>query len=248
MQQLLGIRTFFLVVGQGVCGMTAAKAQSFNVLWYQYSGVSDAQAGILASLGSVGSMIGGVTIGYASDVLTKWSRYHGRPLIGTIMIASVIPLLWILFEPCFFGGQNWDFVHMCFLVFAVGLCLNTGNGVDRPVLADVAPKQAISSTMALDWASHTAVGAIVGPTVVSLGSSAMGYRTLTKQVSEMTVWERQENASALGKAILVLCTFCYLGTCSLYCSINLTYKADIQRRKEEDDMAPLVKGAEYQTL
>jgi len=248
MRNLFKIRTFLMIVSQGVCGMTAGKAQAFNVMWFQYSGLSDGQAGVVASLRSIGQMLGGALIAWAADVLTSWRRFLGRPLVGSFMIGTSIPLLWFLFAPSAIFNVDPSFLYIALLVFAVSCCLNTGSGVDRAVLADIAPRQSVSSIMALDWALHTAVGAIIGPSIVALGAKGMGYRSTTLQVSQMSPVQRRQNASALGSAILAISSVCYFGTATFYACVARSYRLDVERAEREQDVCVGTHEEEVQVL
>jgi predicted MFS family arabinose efflux permease len=45
----------------------AAKTQVFVVLWYQYGGLSDADAGAVAALAGLGGLLGNVLGGVVGD-------------------------------------------------------------------------------------------------------------------------------------------------------------------------------------
>ena len=98
---MLRIRTFRVIVAQGLFGMgaqpqallrqpalrppvgarsnnsnhpwryghrpVAAKTQVFVVLWYQYGGLSDADAGAVAALAGLGGLLGNVLGGVVGD-------------------------------------------------------------------------------------------------------------------------------------------------------------------------------------
>eukprot|EP00747_Dinoflagellata_sp_TGD_P181946 gnl/TRDRNA2_/TRDRNA2_35971_c0_seq1.p2 gnl/TRDRNA2_/TRDRNA2_35971_c0~~gnl/TRDRNA2_/TRDRNA2_35971_c0_seq1.p2 ORF type:complete len:162 (+),score=19.51 gnl/TRDRNA2_/TRDRNA2_35971_c0_seq1:982-1467(+) len=156
-----------------------------------------------------------------------------------VLVRSVCDLPW--------PGQA-GFLNISILSFAVACCLSTTSGIDRAVLADVAPKRAVSSIMAVEYARHQAAGALVGPTFVSLVATRMGYHSSTLQVSQMTEEQRQENAHSLGAAILMMCTVCYTGTCLFYGSLSLTYRADVMgaenanKLQDDDEHTPIFIG------
>lgn len=233
MMELLRIKSFCVIVSQGLFGMTAARALGFKVLWYQYCGLSDASAGILVSLSTAGAFLGNLCGGCIGDMVAVWSRWHGRQTMATISLLCSLPLLAFIFGPVAFGGNSSTFWYFAPLSFGIGLSTSwTVAGCNRPVLAEISSGKA--STMALDWSLELAFGAIFGPSIVTAASGIFGYSSSTLAVADMSQQQRHENASALAIAMLGITTVCFTTCALIYCVLHFTYEEDAERASMEE--------------
>mmetsp|Transcript_31295 Transcript_31295/g.61427 ORF Transcript_31295/g.61427 Transcript_31295/m.61427 type:complete len:460 (+) Transcript_31295:67-1446(+) len=233
MMDLFKIKSFCVIVGQGLFGMTACRTLHFLVLWYQYSGMSDASAGILSSAMVAGGFLGNLCGGCIGDLVAAWSRWHGRQTMATASLLCSLPLLACMFGPAAFWGTSNTFWYVAPLSFGIGLSTSwTVAGCNRPVLAEISSGKA--STMALDWSLELAFGAILGPSIVTAVSGLLGYRSSTLPVADMSREQLQENASALAAAMLGITAVCYAVCALIYCVLHCTYQRDAEHASLEE--------------
>ena len=92
------------------------------------------------------------------DWAHKISRWHGRPFVANASISSSLPLFYLQFgAPSLAAAAGVPLPPLgvsrtTILAFLLNLSITwTVSGVNRPLLADVAPPNLRASTMALEW-------------------------------------------------------------------------------------------------
>lgn len=216
--------TFLLIIAQGVFGIVPWTALGFMTLYFQTSGLSDVQAGILTSASKAAQGVGHLMGGYIGDFAARQSRYHGRPLVAQFSAVAGIPFLYLLFcglppDPAAFG---W------YLAILTGLGLTATwqlAGTNWPMFTEVVPPSSRSMVVAWDAVVEGCSGAIFGgPLVSALAQGCFGYdfKAAATQVAS------PENARALGQALAwVTCSpfmVCFL----FYSATHWSYPRDLK--------------------
>ena len=152
--RLLQLRTFQLIVLQGVFGAVPWNALSFATMWLQYCGHSDLTASSIASWHVAGGAAGGLLGGVLGDVAARWSPSRGRIRVAQCSTLGGVPIVYSLLTngsgtsaaPL---GAVGDPLHLSLGFFALGLVSSwCSSGVNRPILSEIVPEGARGSVMA----------------------------------------------------------------------------------------------------
>lgn len=225
----LQIPTFRYLVAQGAFGCIPWSAMTFMTMFYQYVGMSDLQAASTASAGVVGNMIGGMLGGVVGDALTRWSRFHGRPLTAQISVLSGIPFIVMILQVVPRNPSSYQ-TYVCLMFSFTLLASWCGVGVNRPILTEIAGSSDRASIVAWMVAFEGSFGACFGaPFVGYLADNVFGYEAATVQVADMPTVQREQNAEALAHAMLFLTSIPWVICFLFYTMTHFTYRADIAR-------------------
>ncbi|CAE7255133.1 unnamed protein product [Symbiodinium sp. CCMP2456] len=211
----LGKPTFCVVLCQGLVGTIPNAALSFQLLFMQYSGLSDTRVAIAASMCVVGTMFGGPLGGYIGDRLERWSKQHGRPFTGQVSVLLGIPLMYIMFFAPVSPDMFW---HFATINFVSGLLAHwAASGCNQPLLARIVPSGSKASVMAWEYSLESLSGQTIGPLSVSLlATHAMKYKTQEMPIADMPSADRIANATALGKGLFISTVFPWMLCAALY--------------------------------
>jgi len=228
------IKTFKVIVLQGLFGSIPWGALGFAVLYFQYVGMSDFQAALLVGLSTVGGAFGGLLGGFMADTLHRWNQFHGKPLTAQISVASGIPLVVVIYyamapDPSLF---YWFVV----LMFTFGLMAQWCPCVNRPILADIVPASGRGSIVAWLVAIDGSASALFGaPLVALLSEDVFGYRPSSLGVAEMSQAQRHANATALSRSIMTMCVIPWAICFAFYAVLHFTYKADLASMGDDSE-------------
>eukprot|EP01068_Selenidium_serpulae_P020438 Selendium_serpulae@DN847_c0_g1_i1.p1 len=201
-------------------------------MFIQYCGLSDIKSAIVTGSMLVGAMIGGPVGGRLGDMMHAVSPYHGRPIMGQLSIGLRIPLLVAVFALIPKHPESFPQFAGCSLAF--GLCCIAGVAVNRPIMSDVVKPQHRGTTFAMVIAVEGAIASLLGaPLVGILAEKCFGYVPTTDLVSQMPEELRLNNATALGKSLLLVTAVPWTISLFFYSGMHLTYGRDAQRLKDE---------------
>lgn len=95
-KQVCSIRTFQIIVAQGVAGTFPWAALAFVPMWLELTGFSHPTTAILLGVFSVATSIGGLFGGKMGDVLSRPMPNSGRIMLSQISSGVGVPLAGIL--------------------------------------------------------------------------------------------------------------------------------------------------------
>lgn len=221
------IRSFVVIVAQGMFGTIPRAAMSFMTMYLQYSGLSDVNAALVYACLVLGSAIGAPIGGAVGDSLARWSPNHGRPLAAQISVLSGVPLVFSLFMVL--QQDPPDVLHFAYTCFALGLMSSwCASACNRPLFAQIVRPEYRASAFAWEIALETASGQLVGPAAVGLLSEYLfGYRLSEDQVSKMAPGVRAANARALGHALAMSTALPWFICFCLYGLLHFTAADDM---------------------
>mmetsp|Transcript_59955 Transcript_59955/g.134749 ORF Transcript_59955/g.134749 Transcript_59955/m.134749 type:complete len:484 (+) Transcript_59955:104-1555(+) len=228
------VRTFSIIVAQGIVGCIPWVALNLTTLYFQYAGMTDARAGLAFGLCLVGQGIGHFAGGCFGDYLAEWSPYHGRAVVAQTSVLLGMPVVFAMFY--LLPPEPWTFAYQAILCLVLGLVATwCANGCNKPMFIDIVPEDCTASAVAWEFCIQNGFASIAGNAVLNAVSGSFGYSRAAadQQVSEMTRPERLGNANALGHALLFsLLVFWSLCFC-LYSSLHFTYKSDYMRLRPD---------------
>lgn len=217
---------------------------TFSTMWFQYCGVENARAGFIIAMQYLGGLFGAILGGLLSDFLYRMNPLHGRQYMAQVGIGCAVPIVAIVFRILPEGPESTT--SFAIAMFLFGLSVGTVvPGVNKPLLAQAAPKSQIASMMAWEFSLEQAFGCLWGPALVGWLSSVSGYKTSSLTVSNMSKAARQHNAEALGFVISTFACIAYSLVFLGYTALHWTFKHDMhqiekQSTKTHDEQAPLV--------
>jgi len=224
----LTIRSFLVLVFQGVFGTIPMSAMAFCTMFFQYTGMRDAEAAALCALMLLAVAIGRLLGGHIGDALASWSRYHGRPLAAQVSVISGIPSIILLF--CVAPARPSSVPLYAFGVTVFGLTTSwCYTGVNRPILTEIVPKDSqarvISWLAAAEGASAACFGA---PICGILATKVFHYQPMFVKTAQIPETVRQTNAQALASALAFMCIVPWCICFVFYSMLHFFYKSDVE--------------------
>lgn len=232
--KFMQIRTFIVILAQGVFGTIPGAALSFVTMYVQYTGVSDSTAAMINALSIVGSALGGLMGGFIGDALHHRNPVYGRPLTAQLSVLGCIPCVFMMFYVLKPTEANIGL--LAGVLFLHGLLGSwVAPGCICPVICDIVSKRCLASAYAWELAIVFASGNALGPmTIGYLSQRHYGYRWNDAQVVDMSPELRANNAQALASSLLVACTLPYAICALLLTMMYFTYRGDTREASFED--------------
>ncbi|KAH0684829.1 hypothetical protein KY290_022278 [Solanum tuberosum] len=232
-KSVINIRSFQIIVAQGVTGSFPWSALSFAPMWLELTGLSHEKTGVLIGLFVVGSSIGGLFGGRMGDMLSQRLPNCGRIILAQISSASAIPLTAILLL-ALPDNPSAAFMHGLVL-FITGFCISWNapatNNASSPIFAEIVPEKSRTSIYALDRSFESVLSSFAPPVVGLLAQNVYGYKPVPEGTESIS--RDRENAKALAQAL-----FTSIGTpmalcCVIYSFLYCTYPRDKARAQME---------------
>ncbi|XP_006353989.1 thiamine pathway transporter THI73-like [Solanum tuberosum] len=229
-KSVINIRSFQIIVAQGVTGSFPWSALSFAPMWLELTGLSHEKTGVLIGLFVVGSSIGGLFGGRMGDMLSQRLPNCGRIILAQISSASAIPLTAILLL-ALPDNPSAAFMHGLVL-FITGFCISwNAPATNNPIFAEIVPEKSRTSIYALDRSFESVLSSFAPPVVGLLAQNVYGYKPVPEGTESIS--RDRENAKALAQAL-----FTSIGTpmalcCVIYSFLYCTYPRDKARAQME---------------
>lgn len=230
------IPSFLVILLQAIFGLVPWAAMSFLIIWLQYLGLSDLASGTVAMCLNFACGLGGPIGGAVGDRLSKWSRFHGRPLTAQISVSSGIVIFLIILV--LLPKQLHTLPVFAGLITVFGLTASwAGVGCNSPLLLELVEENSKSRVIALLNAISGAASAMFGGPVVGMLAEVMGYKVSEGVgMDQMLPVEREQNSQALTYAlvagILPPWVMCLLG----FTLLHWTYERDVLRLQAQNQV------------
>eukprot|EP00270_Netrium_digitus_P010480 TRINITY_DN3257_c1_g1_i1.p1 TRINITY_DN3257_c1_g1~~TRINITY_DN3257_c1_g1_i1.p1 ORF type:complete len:399 (+),score=62.68 TRINITY_DN3257_c1_g1_i1:33-1199(+) len=220
-KSVIGLRTFQVVILQGVIGSVPWQAMVFFTMWLQLIGFSHNAAAFLMAIFSVGCAGGALLGGWLGDQAARRLPNAGRILCAQFSAFAGIPFSWVLLLLLPIDPTYWQLYAITLLTggLLISWCQACAN---NPIFAEVVPVHLRTSIYALDRAFEGGLAAMAAPAVGLLAERVFGYR------SDMIIPENGSpvEARALGKGLFTLMAFPWAICCLSYGLLFVTYKND----------------------
>lgn len=223
--------TFAVIVVQGLLGSVPWNALTFQTMYFQQAGLSDASAGAIVTAGLVALSAGNLLGGYIGDYLEGVWPVHGRPLTAQLTVALGIPFVWMTFSVVRTGpGAVWQYGAL--VVFFNLLASWCDGGAKRPILSQIVAPHDRGSIFAWDTAFEHSCAALVGaPAVAVLAEQVFGYK-LTPGSDQPA---DPVKAAALGRAMVSVCTVPFAVCFVIMTLIHFTLPMDLKELGHKSD-------------
>ncbi|CAL5221985.1 g4269 [Coccomyxa viridis] len=202
---VLRVRTFQVLVLQGVVGGMPWNAVGYFTMWLQTLGFSDMPAAALTALFWGGTALGNLVGGIVGDLLAKRLPNVGRQLTCQVSIAVGLPLVAILIKALpERGGAAGSMDPLTggygVLLFLLGSVISWPQTQNSAMFSEVVPENLRSSIYAFDRCFEGAISALSAPLV---GLVAERWFHYTSNFHGSTPQQQLTNATALGDGLLV---------------------------------------------
>lgn len=222
------IRSFMVIIVQGICGSVPWSALGFLTTFFQYMGIPDIEAGALLATMTLALGFGHAIGGAVGDASARYSRYHGRPLTAQISSFAGIPMIYCILKLVPRVPESSHQFGVLLIMFGL-MASWCGVGVNRPILTEIVPEsgqaRAVSWLAALEGSMAACMGA---PLVAVLAEEYFGYEPQLARIAEVPEAIRNKNVQALGQGMLVMTvvpwTLCFIA----FGLLHFTYKKDVE--------------------
>eukprot|EP00929_Paragymnodinium_shiwhaense_P057521 TRINITY_DN287_c0_g1_i2.p1 TRINITY_DN287_c0_g1~~TRINITY_DN287_c0_g1_i2.p1 ORF type:complete len:544 (+),score=135.45 TRINITY_DN287_c0_g1_i2:123-1754(+) len=224
------IKTFCIMIMQGIFGTIPWTVMGNQFLFFQLSGISDENATALATEQLVIGIFGNLLGGYIGDFLAGKFGLNGRPLNAQITVAAGIPLIYMMYAGIRPGDGDVLTYGILIAIWGLVGCW-AQSGTNFPILSEIVPPNARSRVMAWECALENSIASAIGPPVVAfLATYCFGY-TFGQDSADNGA--DLNSARALGKAMTIVIiapsTICLIA----YSVLHITYPRDVKNMHED---------------
>ncbi|KAJ3707299.1 hypothetical protein LUZ61_011004 [Rhynchospora tenuis] len=235
-KSVMQIRTFQIIVAQGVVGSFPWSALSFLSMWFELIGFSHGYTAFLVTLFSVATSLGGLFGGKMGDFLAQHFPNGGRIVLSQISAGSAIPLGAVLLLALPYDPSTG--VWHAIVIFVMGLIISwNAPATNNPIFAEIVPERSRTSIYALDCAFESTLASFAPPVVGILAEKLYGYKIRDSNMSNDPTINRQ-NAASLAKALYTAVAIPMVFCSSIYSFLYCSYPRDRDRAQLYSLMAP----------
>jgi len=225
-KQVCSIRTFQIIVAQGVAGTFPWAALAFVPMWLELTGFSHPTTAILLGVFSVATSVGGLFGGKMGDILSRPMPNSGRIMLSQISSGLGVPLAGILLLVVPIDAST-PFRHGV-MFFILGFFISwNAPATNNPIFAEIVPERARTSIYALDRGFESLLASFAPPVVGILAERVYGYippKAGTDATSELLI--DKDNAVSLSKALYTAIGAPLTLCCLIYTLLYWTYPRD----------------------
>ncbi|KAK1937967.1 putative transporter [Babesia divergens] len=205
----------------------------YMISYLQYTGLSDIMAGVGCATAVIGGFIGGASLGKLITLCHNSNDKYGRLSVGTVIVASRIPIALAIFRgPMPTGGRLAWFHYLEFGL--LGASLVAVSSVDRPIIADIVDQKFQASANAI-YRSFAGIpsSATFVPLCGFLAERVFGYTPTTESVHTMPAELKALNARALGDSMMyIICVGTAINVVC-YVAMLFTYPGDSKKNGQK---------------
>eukprot|EP00746_Dinoflagellata_sp_MGD_P065006 gnl/MRDRNA2_/MRDRNA2_27094_c0_seq1.p1 gnl/MRDRNA2_/MRDRNA2_27094_c0~~gnl/MRDRNA2_/MRDRNA2_27094_c0_seq1.p1 ORF type:complete len:481 (+),score=68.55 gnl/MRDRNA2_/MRDRNA2_27094_c0_seq1:97-1539(+) len=215
LKYLVTIRSYLLVILQGVFASAVASTGQYTTMMFQYMRYSDVQSASLSGIVCLGFGFGALGGGIASDALERLYPDRGRVLLGVFAVIVVMMMLTAFVlgvDVTELDQGSFGMTALCIFTFAAFKAVPYA-GTVKPILIDVVPRRLAGTCNAWAAAIDGSIAAFLGaPIFGMLAERFFGYTPTSDTIPDMPAELRKHNMQALVRAFCSMAlTFTILG-------------------------------------
>ncbi|XP_039119669.1 uncharacterized MFS-type transporter YfnC-like isoform X2 [Dioscorea cayenensis subsp. rotundata] len=218
---VIKVRTFQIIVLQGIVGSFPSRAMVFFTMWFELIGFDNNSSAGLISLFAIGCAIGSFIGGLIADRISRIYPDTGRVMCAQFSAFMGIPFSWLLLNIIPQSVSNW--ISFAVTLFLMGLTISwCATCANNPMFAEVVPLKHRTMIYAFDRAFEGSFASFAAPAVGILTEKIYGYDS--RPVNSVSGSAHQ--AFALSRGLLSM-TVVPFGLCSLFYSpLHVIFKRD----------------------
>ncbi|XP_031387669.1 uncharacterized protein LOC116200862 isoform X2 [Punica granatum] len=211
MKAVMKVKTFQIIVLQGIVGSLPWTAMVFFTMWFELIGFDNNASAALLSVFAVGCAVGSLLGGLIADRVSQVYPHSGRIMCAQFSAFMGIPFSWFLLRVIPQTVASWPTYAATLLIMGLTISWNA-SAANGPMFAEVVPAKHRTMIYAFDRAFEGSFSSFAAPLVGILSERIYGYDA--KSVDPMKGSTRE--AFALSKGLLSmmavpfgLCCLCY---------------------------------------
>uniref|UniRef100_A0A0D6R8T3 Major facilitator superfamily (MFS) profile domain-containing protein n=1 Tax=Araucaria cunninghamii TaxID=56994 RepID=A0A0D6R8T3_ARACU len=221
MRAVVKVKTFQIIVLQGIVGSLPWTAMVFFTMWFELIGFGHKDTAILMSLFAGGCAFGSLLGGWIADRVASIFPFSGRILCAQFSAFMGIPFSWFLLTVITQATEN-RFLFGSTLLF-MGLTISWCQAcANSPLFAEVVPTKHRTMIYAFDRAFEGSFSAFAAPIVGILAEKVYGYDV--KSVIPGTGSTKE--AYALSRGLFAMMAIPFGLCCLFYTPLHSVYKHD----------------------
>lgn len=198
-KRVLKIRTFQVIIAQGIAGSFPWAALAFAPMWLEGIGFSHEVTALLMGIFIFAGSLGGLFGGYMGDVFSKCLPNSGRIILSQVSSGLAVPLAAILLLalPVY---PAIPLLHGATL-FVVGFFISwNAPATNNPIFAEIVSQNSRATVYALDRSFESVLASFAPPVVGFLAQNVYGYVPFPDGSADQGLADRN-NTKALSEAI-----------------------------------------------
>ncbi|KAM1179341.1 hypothetical protein ACFX2J_018391 [Malus domestica] len=221
MKAVVKVRTFQIIVLQGIVGSLPWTAMVFFTMWFELIGFDHNSTAVLLSLFAVGCAMGSLLGGLIADRLSRIYPHSGRIMCAQFSAFMGIPFSWFLLKaiPQSVDSYYTFAVTLLLMGLTISWCATAANG---PMFAEVVPVKHRTMIYAFDRAFEGSFSSFAAPLVGILSEKMFGYDA--KSVDPIKGSTRE--AFALSQGLLSMMAVPFGLCCLFYTPLHLFFRKD----------------------
>ncbi|CAM6098754.1 unnamed protein product [Calypogeia fissa] len=233
---VVGVKTFKVIVLQGMVVSIGWSALSFSTMWLELVGFSHPQTATILGLFVLAGSLGGLFGGFMGDRVTKLFPNSGRIILAQFSTGIAVPFTTILLLVLPVNPST-PFYHGLVL-FVMGCCMSwTAPATNYPIMAEVVPTKSRTNVYALEKGFVSILGAFSPPLVGLMSEKIFGYVPVPKGASgKLIVSMDRKNAVALGHAMYACAGLPFLLCCLLFTPLYWYYPRDRDHVRNQQEV------------
>uniref|UniRef100_I1PGK5 Major facilitator superfamily (MFS) profile domain-containing protein n=1 Tax=Oryza glaberrima TaxID=4538 RepID=I1PGK5_ORYGL len=220
-RSVMKVRTFQIIVLQGIVGSLPWTAVVFFTMWFELIGFDNSSSAALNSMFAIGCASGSFLGGVIADRLSKYYPDSARIMCAQFSAFMGIPFSWILLTVIPQSVDYWSaFAVTLFLMgITISWCATCAN---NPMFAEVVPPKHRTMIYAFDRAFEGSFASLAAPAVGMVTEKIYGYNAKTVNLENGSV----AGAYALSRGLLTMMIVPF-GLCFLFYSpLYFVFKRD----------------------
>ncbi|KAI3768067.1 hypothetical protein L2E82_18499 [Cichorium intybus] len=234
MKGVMKVKTFQIIVLQGLVGSLPWTAMVFFTLWFQLIGFDHQQVATLFSLFGAGCSFGSLLGGIIADRMSQIYPHSGRIICAQFSAIMGIPYTWFLLRVIPQSVDSYQIYVITLLLMGLTISWN-GTAANAPMFAEVVPPKHRTMIYVFDRAFEGSFSSFAAPVVGILAERIYGYDP--KSVDPVAGSTRE--ALALSKALFSMMGVPFGMCCLFYTPLYRVFRHDrdnvrMANQKEEE--------------
>ncbi|CAH2076369.1 unnamed protein product [Thlaspi arvense] len=226
-KSVVKVRTFQVIVLQGIVGSLPWTAMVFFTMWFELIGFDHNQTAALLGVFATGGAIGSLTGGLIADRMSRIFPNSGRVMCAQFSAFMGIPFSVILLKAIPQSTESYSIFSLT--LFLMGLTITwCGSAVNAPMFAEVVPPKHRTMIYAFDRAIEGSFSSFAAPLVGILSEKMFGYDS--KGIDPLKGSSVRE-AGALSKGLLSMMAIPFGLCCLCYTPLHFVFQKDRENAK-----------------